>query len=193
MRWVGVVVATSVLAAACTATGGSHVPEAARADPDTARLVAAAALAPCPAATAAPTAALPDVTLACLGAGPPLRPARVRRPALLNLWASWCQPCQREAPALQAVHERAGSRLLVLGVLSDDTRRDGLAAARGFGIRYPSVVDEDGLVRRRFGMVGLPGTLFVDEQGRVVDVVRGELPALAALVARINAHLGVRL
>lgn len=167
----------------------------AAAGPATERLIAAAALAPCPRAAASPAnpaagSRLPALTLACLGTGSPVQLAGLRGPAVVNLWASWCKPCQLEMPQLQALHVRAGSRLLVLGVVTDDNRRNALSAAAGLGVHYPSVLDSTGALRRSFGYPGPPITLLVDRSGNVVHRILGPLPA-AEFPATVSRYLGV--
>lgn len=169
------------------------------AGPPTQRLVAAAALAPCPASPTGPgtvrseAAGLPALTLTCLGAGPTVQLAGLRGPALVNLWASWCRPCRAEMPQLQALHVRAGGRLLVLGVVTDDSRRNALSAAAGLGVGYASVLDTGGALRRSYGYPGPPVTLLVDRGGAVVHRIIGPLPAPAELDGVLAGHLQVRL
>ena len=131
---------------------------------------------------------LPDLTLPCLGVGPAVRLAGLRgSPTVINLWAGWCGPCRDEAPVLQRVAARG--RVRVLGVLTKDTERNGLAAARGFGIRYPSVRDEDGRLLARLGLVGLPATVFLRADGTLAGRYVG--PALSGpqLAGLIHRHL----
>ena len=166
-------------------------PSAARATPDLSALRTAASLEPCPAGLGP---AMPDVVLPCLGGGSDveLRAQAPGRPTLVNVWASWCAPCAEEAPELVAFHERAGDRVGVVGVLTQDVLNRGLAFSRDFGMRYPSVVDDDGDVLRAFAP-GPPVTLFLDAQGRVVHRRSGAFRDLAELEGLVAEHLGVRL
>jgi thiol-disulfide isomerase/thioredoxin len=159
--------------------------------PATGTLRAAARLAPCP-PTPGPAVrgGLPDLTLDCLGSGPAVRLAALRGvPTVVNLWAGWCGPCRAEAPALQRLSDRG--RVRVLGVLTKDTERNGLAAARGFGIRYPSVVDEDGWLLAGLGLAGLPATVFVRADGTVAGRHVGPALSDAQLAALVGRHLRV--
>jgi len=154
-------------------------------------LRAAVALEPCPAGLGAE---LPDLTLPCLGGGPPvdLRSAPPGRPTLVNVWGSWCAPCADEMPDLVAFHDRARERVGLVGVLTTDTLQRGLAFSRDFGVRYPSVVDDDGEVLRAFPP-GPPVTLFLDAGGRVVHTRSGAFADLAEIEELVAEHLGVSL
>lgn len=96
---------------------------------------------------------------------------------LLNVWATWCPPCRREMPSLQAVHEEQGPEgLRVVGVSidgrgSEDKIRDFLAE---YGITYTILHDPEERVLRELGIFGIPTTYLVDRAGRVVQRWMGE-------------------
>ena len=137
---------------------------------------------------------LPDLVLPCLGGGPDvdLRSAAPGRPTLVNVWATWCPPCVEEVPDLVAFADAADGRVGLVGVLTQDPERNGLEFARQFGMRYPSVVDDQGEVFRAF-RPGPPVTLFLDAQGRVVHKRCGKFDDQAEIRALVAEHLGVRL
>lgn len=158
--------------------------------PDLAPLRTAAALEPCPSAL---TPDLGDVVLPCLGGGPDVATGGVPAgPTIVNVWGTWCGPCVREVPELVAFAARAAGRVAVVGVLTTDTARNGLEFARQYGMRYPNLVDDDGLVRARYGG-GAPLTLFVDATGAVRWVEPGEMASVAEIEALVAEHLGVTL
>ena len=105
----------------------------------------------------------PPVTLAALHG----------RPAVVNFWASWCHPCEREAPELQrfASRPRAGAKLV--GVDFTDERGAALAFVRRHGWRFPNLSDGNGTVGRRYGVAGLPTTFVLDPHGHIVRTLRG--------------------
>jgi cytochrome c biogenesis protein CcmG, thiol:disulfide interchange protein DsbE len=162
------------------------------AEPDAAELAslrADAALDACPPGLGA---GLPDLVLPCLAGGDDvaLAAAGTGRPALVNVWASWCGPCVREVPHLAAFRDRAGDRVDLVGVLTQDSRRAALVFAQETGMRWPSVVDDDGAVMRRWSPAP-PITLFVDAAGSVVHVERGEVTSPEQVEALVAEHLGV--
>jgi cytochrome c biogenesis protein CcmG/thiol:disulfide interchange protein DsbE len=98
------------------------------------------------------------------------------RPVVLNFWASWCEPCEDEAPALrraQARLARAGGT--VLGVTVEDAREDSRAFAREFGLAFPSLRDVGGRLGQAYGTNGVPETFVIDRQGRVAALQRGSV------------------
>ncbi len=159
--------------------------------PSLAPLREAAALAPCPRGLGPD---VPALVLPCLGGGPDvdLRAAAPGRPTLVNVWATWCPPCVEEVPDLVAFADEAGGRVGLVGVLTQDPQRNGLEFARQLGMRYPSVVDDQGEVFRAF-RPGPPVTLFLDAQGRVVHKRSGRFKDVAEIEALVAEHLGVRL
>ena len=87
----------------------------------------------------------PTVSLAALDGGPRVTLASHRgRPVVMNLWASWCEPCQRETPALVAFSKEHPG-LDVIGVATNDAPADSRRFARQKGIPYPIGVEHDRL------------------------------------------------
>ena len=98
------------------------------------------------------------------------------RIVLLNFWATWCKPCTTEMPAMQAAHERLrpqGLVVLAINELEDVTKvREHISA---HGHTFPVLLDQDNRVANLYGVVGLPVSVFVDEDGRVQEYIRGGL------------------
>lgn len=93
---------------------------------------------------------------------------------LVNFWASWCEPCRAEAPALdQFQREHGGEDFTVLGIDTRDLSGDGLAFVREFGVEYPQLRDGDNSMGDDFGTTGVPETYLIDPQGKVRLVAKG--------------------
>jgi thiol-disulfide isomerase/thioredoxin len=161
--------ADSAAPAAAPAPPAAAIPS----DADLAPLRAAAGLAPCPAPTGStPAGPLAGVAVPCLGAPGPVDVGAgfAGRPALLNVWASWCQPCRGELPALAAYAARPDT-VPVLGVDVRDDPRSALALLRELGVTLPSVTDPDGALRAALEIPpALPVSYVVRADGTVVRV-----------------------
>lgn len=97
------------------------------------------------------------------------------RPLVLNFWSSTCAPCIKEMPAFERVHQRYAGRVAFVGVSTQDTpsRADELAARTG--VTYDLVRDPLGDLLVSLELVGLPSTVLVDADGRIVHAKTGEL------------------
>lgn len=109
------------------------------------------------------------------------------RPAVLNFWASWCEPCREEAPELARVSE-GHPGVAFLGVNILDGRQDAIGYLDRYGLRYPSVRDATGRVAKEYAVTGVPETVFVDARGRVAGKFIGAFAEgqLAAIVERLE-------
>jgi cytochrome c biogenesis protein CcmG, thiol:disulfide interchange protein DsbE len=93
---------------------------------------------------------------------------------VLNVWASWCEPCKTEMPLLQRTHERiAPDGGLVLGIDMQDSSERALAFLRENDIEFQSLRDRDREYVREFGVSGYPETFLIDRRGRIAAMRRG--------------------
>jgi thiol-disulfide isomerase/thioredoxin len=94
----------------------------------------------------------------------------------INFWATSCEPCRTEMPAMQALSEAYGDRLVILGVDWGESRDSVASFLDRYGIRYPILLDPTLDNYYRWATTdALPRHFFVDEQGVVVREVIGEL------------------
>ncbi len=110
---------------------------------------------------------------------------------VVNFWASWCAPCRREQPMLQALSESYGPQGVVfVGVNSRDQEAAANAHLDEFGVTYPSIQDPDGKMAFEWGISqGLPGTVVVDGTGTIRYRRQGEITQ-ATLETMIEDTLG---
>ena len=96
------------------------------------------------------------------------------RVALVSLWATWCDACDREMDALNRLHESTapGGDAVVIGVAVGEERAKVAAFTQRRGLRYAQLVDEHFAFADALGQRRLPATLVVDRHGRIV--YRGE-------------------
>lgn len=93
---------------------------------------------------------------------------------LANFWASWCDPCREEAPALEGFQRRyGGADFTVLGFDSRDLSDDGRAFVESYRLTYPQLRDGDGAAAKDFGTTGVPENFLIDPAGRVRLIVVG--------------------
>jgi thiol-disulfide isomerase/thioredoxin len=98
------------------------------------------------------------------------------KPTVVNFFAAWCEPCKRELPALRdAAATNPG--VAFVGVDHQDSREDAIELLDRFGVTYPAGYDPRGDVAAKYFVRGLPATVFIGSDGRVVDFHQGELSA----------------
>lgn len=174
--------------------GGGSEPTGASSD-ELADLKAAAKIEECPTTTetASGQDALPDLELDCLGGGRPVQLSGLTGvPTVINLWASWCEPCREELPLLAKADREYGERVRFIGIdVADAAPEAALRLAQESGVTFPQLVDRAGRTRAPLKYVGLPQTIFVDEQGRMVFTERTPFRSYADVTAAIRRHLGV--
>ncbi|MDA8392496.1 MAG: TlpA disulfide reductase family protein [Actinomycetota bacterium] len=89
-------------------------------------------------------------------------------PVVVNFWASWCPPCRKEMPALEATARRLAGKVDFVGVDTNDKRSAALSFAAKTGVSYPLVFDPRSKVGGNYGVYGLPTTFFVSAQGKLL-------------------------
>jgi cytochrome c biogenesis protein CcmG, thiol:disulfide interchange protein DsbE len=195
-RMATVVFLVAAVATACSSSKPSSFTPDFPKPPSYDQLITQAALDPCPpSSTTHPPKSLPDVTLPCLGHGPAVHLAGLSgTPTVVNIWGSWCGPCQAETKYLSTVYDGAHGKVRFLGVDTEDDAKSALDFAPHVTppMHYPQVVDKNKSV-----LIGLntpsavPTTVFVDAAGRVVHVEHVAYTSAASLRADIRRYLGV--
>jgi thiol-disulfide isomerase/thioredoxin len=113
--------------------------------------------------------------------------------SVFNFWASWCPPCQAEAPALaQIAQETSTSGVVFVGVDSQESAPDaGRLFVQAMGLTYTNVFDGDGAMQLAFARAvqlgNLPVTVVLDRNSRVAGIYYGEVryTDLTALINRV--------
>jgi cytochrome c biogenesis protein CcmG, thiol:disulfide interchange protein DsbE len=123
---------------------------------------------------AAPQAAKP---LPILGSSAHSSLAALRgKVVVLNFWASWCEPCQAEAPLLERTERHLlGHDGVVLGVTYLDASPDSEAFVRRYHLTYSNLRDNSGTFAHSYGTDQLPESFVIDRRGRIVAISRGEI------------------
>jgi len=99
-------------------------------------------------------------------------------PLVLNFWATWCEPCRKEMPLLQALYETYHTTGLILLAVSQDTS-DRTDAIRSYvdasGFTFPVLLDPQGSIATSYNVHLLPSTVFVNAQGMVTAKHHGPM------------------
>lgn len=186
-RSVRLVVVVAMLAMVLSSCATGRPADAAHVDAS-----ATVTLVACPAAVPHAQTQLPAVRLHCLDGGTVVGLNRLPgRPTLVNLWASWCVACQREAARLTAAAAAYQGQVAFLGIDTEDRPQAAMDFLRRFGARYPQLSDPTGDVLHRLGAPGLPVTVVLDATGAVVYRRLGEVsgPQLSAALHAADPEL----
>ena len=134
-------------------------------------------LSPVAMGAANPGAPAPDFTLAARDGGKVSLADLKGQVVMINFWATWCGPCRQEMPLLaqlQTKYEPLGFTMLGVNVEPDSAAA--VAWLKGTPVTFPILFDTDSAVAGRFGVEGMPSTVFVDRKGQVRYVHRGYKP-----------------
>ncbi len=90
-------------------------------------------------------------------------------PLILNFFASWCEPCQRETPLMARFYRSHRRGVIIVGIDVNDSNPAGLAFARKMGVAYPVASDPAPMAMAlSYGVAALPQTFFLNAQHRIV-------------------------
>jgi len=132
----------------------------------------------------------PDLALACFAGGGKVNLRTLGAPAVVNLWATWCEPCYKELPALNEYAGHAGVR--VIGVNTRDPRRSLVASTVSeLGLTFPMLYDPDGALLAAVGRQNLPVTLFLTAAGMVAYTYNSTALSAAGFEQLAREHLGL--
>jgi len=92
------------------------------------------------------------------------------RVVLVNFWATWCEPCEREMPAMDRLYQRlAGPDFELVAVAIDEDEADVQAFQERYGLSFPIVLDLDQKVYQSYQAMGVPESLLLDRSGRIIE------------------------
>lgn len=134
---------------------------------------------------------LPTVSGPALGSNQTISTQDFRgKVVVINVWGSWCPPCRKEAPDLQAASVETKDIAQFVGITSKDyDPAPAEAFVRSFEITYPSIYDPTGKVLLAFAgelpPSAIPTTMIIDRQGRLAVRVLSEVSKIT-LVNMIN-------
>jgi cytochrome c biogenesis protein CcmG/thiol:disulfide interchange protein DsbE len=92
------------------------------------------------------------------------------RVVLLNFWATWCEPCEREMPAMERLYQALPrEEFELVAVAIDDKESDVRAFQERYRLSFPILLDLDQAVYGGYQTMGVPESLLIDRDGRIVE------------------------
>ncbi|WP_169713689.1 TlpA family protein disulfide reductase [Paludifilum halophilum] len=119
----------------------------------------------------------PDFTLKTLDGKTVTLSDNDGKPSIINVWASWCPPCKKEMPLLQKAYKKYGDQvnfhMVNLTIQDNKEKMESYLEEKEF--TFPVLLDETGEIVESYGVVGIPQTYAVDEKGKVIRHIQGEM------------------
>lgn len=120
----------------------------------------------------------PDAAIEPLGGGQDVSLSDYRgKWVLLNFWASWCEPCRAEAPAIEEFSRRNRGDVVVIGMDSKENTPDAEDFAHEYGLSYLLLHDGPGELMGDYNVKGLPESFLIDPDGKIAYIYRGPVNA----------------
>lgn len=107
---------------------------------------------------------------------------------IVNIWASWCKPCQYEMPAMQKIYDKYSQEGLIL-LAVNNTYQDNLSDVISFvdenNLTFPILLDTNGEVSNLYQVQALPSTFFINQDGIIEDIIIGGPMSEALIESKI--------
>jgi thiol-disulfide isomerase/thioredoxin len=133
------------------------------------------------------------VNLDCLDEGSVIDLSSVKGPVLVNVWGSWCGPCRDEMPIFVDFYSKHSESVGLIGISVEEADiQNARDFVQAYGMTWPNLYDADGATRATLGM-GVPITLFIDENGEIVYRKIGVVTTIEELENETTKYLGVDL
>lgn len=95
---------------------------------------------------------------------------------LVNFWASWCGPCNEEAPSMEAMYQQLHKQgLVILGISIDHHVSQVKKFVKQYSITFPVLLDTNENVASSYGITGVPETFILDSNYKLIKHVIGPI------------------
>ncbi len=110
---------------------------------------------------------------------------------VVNFWASWCPPCQTEAPLINSyVNQSASKDVVVVGIAVWDVSSDSEKFLQQFGLNYLNGADSKGIIAIDYGVAGVPETFVVSPDGTLIGKFPGAVETATQLTNALKESAG---
>jgi thiol-disulfide isomerase/thioredoxin len=116
----------------------------------------------------------PNFTLQRLNGPGTVELASIRKPRVIDFFASWCYACPYESKRLERYSKRYGQKIAFVGINTDDFSADAKRYVKRLGLTYPIVHEQGRKVLDAWGGLPIPRIFFIDRQGKVIGQMEAE-------------------
>jgi peroxiredoxin len=105
---------------------------------------------------------------------------------LLNFWGTWCDPCKKEMPAINAADLKKIKGVKIIAVDIRDTPRDVRNFYKRYHIGLTTVLDRNGKVTDAYHVDNIPSTFLIDQNGIVVKTIKGPMTSVDDVIKNLT-------
>jgi cytochrome c biogenesis protein CcmG/thiol:disulfide interchange protein DsbE len=101
----------------------------------------------------------------------------IKKPVIVNFWASWCGPCRAETPDLIRLYKKYNGKfeILAVNVTVNDKEENAKKFARFFDMKFPVLLDRSGDITEKYQVLGFPTNYFINKDGKIIYIANGML------------------
>ncbi|CAB5240485.1 unannotated protein [freshwater metagenome] len=131
------------------------------------------------------------IELACLDGKSNINLDSIKGPLVLNIWGSWCAPCEDEIPLFVDFYAQNKTAIALLGIAVEEAKpSDATSFIISHAMTWPNLIDTDGRTTGKFGM-GVPVTWFIAADGTVAYKHIGVLKSVKEIQSLTSKYLGI--